>query len=265
MTLPEAIEVVTPDGPTSSRVFHVEARLPQLPFVKHNNNLGCVETDNSTPQALSHFSYEWSRQHCLVADVQGMSVATAADHAAMAPALALGSPPAEPAGNPAAEPPTPTADANPRPAFGPWQQPLVSPDAAVSAYDVYTDPAVHTAGADHRCHPEMLACINGSETDLSVLGFAEFFRSHQCSRLCTEALALEVGAGGRREVESSLPRADAAACPAPAASAAASPSSVSGDSSDTASNSASDSDDEPGHRIPAPLPVRRPTAASIAA
>jgi len=41
-------------------------------YVKHNDNAGTVVTENCTPQAFSHFTYEHSNRSTLVCDIQGV-------------------------------------------------------------------------------------------------------------------------------------------------------------------------------------------------
>mmetsp|Transcript_10189 Transcript_10189/g.13981 ORF Transcript_10189/g.13981 Transcript_10189/m.13981 type:complete len:456 (-) Transcript_10189:41-1408(-) len=43
------------------------------PYTKHNNNFGYVsEDDRNTPQAFSHFTFEYSRHTLLICDIQGV-------------------------------------------------------------------------------------------------------------------------------------------------------------------------------------------------
>eukprot|EP00667_Euglena_gracilis_P009846 EG_transcript_10005 len=51
--------------------WHVETYL-QGKFVKHNNNWGVIGGARNTPQAFSHFSYEFSNQRLIVVDMQGV-------------------------------------------------------------------------------------------------------------------------------------------------------------------------------------------------
>jgi hypothetical protein len=52
-------------------LWHVETYLPGK-FVKHNNNWGIVAGARNTPQAFSHFSYEFSQGRLVVVDIQGV-------------------------------------------------------------------------------------------------------------------------------------------------------------------------------------------------
>eukprot|EP00992_Anisonema_acinus_P009587 TRINITY_DN5794_c0_g1_i1.p1 TRINITY_DN5794_c0_g1~~TRINITY_DN5794_c0_g1_i1.p1 ORF type:complete len:536 (+),score=100.54 TRINITY_DN5794_c0_g1_i1:61-1668(+) len=54
------------------RLLAVEPYLPGE-YTKHNNNYGYVsEDDRNTPQAFSHFTYEYTRHKLIVVDIQGV-------------------------------------------------------------------------------------------------------------------------------------------------------------------------------------------------
>jgi len=62
-----------PDLPSHKRILAAEPYMDATSYEKHNNNWGFVHPMNrSTPQAFSHFSWEYSQHRFIIVDIQGV-------------------------------------------------------------------------------------------------------------------------------------------------------------------------------------------------